>query len=155
MIALDTHAPVITVQRGAVGTVHARVHDRISPLHGFDFRSVVLRANGVDTPMKWYGEYLWAAALPAGTTDYQVCATDRAGNMACASPGGMPGPDAGPGGDAGVIVACPDGSGKCPGTGCCDTGGDPRGLALLVLVSARILSRARRSGSAARRRRSA
>ena len=38
--------------------------------------------------MKWYGEYLWAADMPApfdASTPFKVCATDAAGNTACAS----------------------------------------------------------------------
>ena len=39
--------------------------------------------------MRWYGEYLWRADwpadIPAGTA-YRVCATDAAGNRACATP---------------------------------------------------------------------
>ena len=40
-------------------------------------------------PMQWYGEYLWRGTIdepPAGDFSYQVCATDAAGNKACASP---------------------------------------------------------------------
>jgi hypothetical protein len=134
MIAVDTHPPVIQLEPNAGAIVHARVHDRVSPLHGFDFRKVELTANGVTVPMRWYGEYLWAAPLPPGATAYAACATDRAGNQACAQGGMTPGDDPPldrP--DAGVPIACPDGSRSCGG-GCCDASGDPRGSALLVLL---------------------
>jgi hypothetical protein len=39
--------------------------------------------------MRWYGEYLWHGTIdepPAGDFSYKVCATDAAGNEACASP---------------------------------------------------------------------
>jgi hypothetical protein len=39
--------------------------------------------------MQWYGEYLWRGRIdepPAGDFSYEVCATDAAGNKACASP---------------------------------------------------------------------
>jgi len=39
--------------------------------------------------MQWYGEYLWRATIEepyTGDFSYKVCATDAAGNEACASP---------------------------------------------------------------------
>jgi hypothetical protein len=58
-----------------------------------DWRSVVLRwttdGQTRQTPMQWYGEYLWRATIdepPAGDFSYKVCATDAAGNETCASP---------------------------------------------------------------------
>ena len=39
--------------------------------------------------MQWYGEYLWRGTIdepPSGNFSYKVCATDAAGNQACASP---------------------------------------------------------------------
>jgi len=39
--------------------------------------------------MQWYGDYLWRATIdepPTGDLNYKVCATDAAGNEACASP---------------------------------------------------------------------
>jgi hypothetical protein len=148
MIAVDTHAPVIQIERmpGRSGIVHARVHDRISPLRLVDFPSVALRANGQAVPMRWYGEYLWAAQLPAQATAYEVCATDRRGNSACVSGGDDPGDDPGKtSGDAGV-THCPDSRG-CPRAGCCDVGGDSRGacsLALVIGVCLRADSRSQR-----------
>ena len=73
--------------------IRARVHDNKSPTMPHDWRSVVLRytSDGKthQTPMQWYGEYLWRGALdepPTGDISYQVCAMDAAGNKACASP---------------------------------------------------------------------
>jgi hypothetical protein len=136
MIAVDTHPPVIDVEPrpGLTGIVHARVHDRTSPLRLVDLQSVELRANGQRVPMRWYGEYLWAAQLPAGATTYEVCASDRRGNSVCASGGGYRADDPAttlP--DAGVPHGCPDSSG-CLHGGCCDVGGDPCGTFALVVV---------------------
>ena len=73
--------------------VRARVHDNKSPTKPHDWRSVVLRwttdGQTHQTPMQWYGEYLWRGIIdepPAGDFSYEVCATDAAGNEACASP---------------------------------------------------------------------
>ena len=159
MVAIDTQPPVIQLEHATGTRVHARIHDHQSPSHLHDWKSVVLRANGQDLPMHWYGEYLWVADLPAPAASYQVCATDRAGNMACASSGAT-GSDAGVSGDA--LIACPVGSSPCGGSpgGCCEAGGDPRSSVALVVVvlgwlSARTRSTARRSDTARRRRRSA
>jgi hypothetical protein len=72
--------------------IRARVHDNKSPTKPHDWRSVELRwtADGQtqQTPMQWYGEYLWRGAIdepPRGDFSYRVCATDAAGNEACAS----------------------------------------------------------------------
>jgi hypothetical protein len=72
-------------------TIRARVHDRKSPSLATELKQVRVEwsANGKDqtAPMRWYGEYLWTAEMPAGfstTTAYRVCATDAAGNRACA-----------------------------------------------------------------------
>jgi hypothetical protein len=108
-IPADTAPPVITQVekigiwdrlRGLVGLganrplqISARVHDNKSPTMPHDWRSVVLRwtADGQthQGPMQWYGEYLWRATIdepPTGDLNYKVCATDAAGNEACASP---------------------------------------------------------------------
>jgi hypothetical protein len=96
----DTAEPVITqVEKvSASGTgrptqVRARVHDNKSPTMPHDWRKVVVSwsADGRThrTPMQWYGEYLWRGKIdepPTGDIGYQVCATDAAGNKACASP---------------------------------------------------------------------
>lgn len=73
-------------------TVRARVHDAKTPNMPHDWRSVVLRWTADDQaaeqPMTWYGEHLWRAGveLPAGSSSIEVCATDAAGNEACAGP---------------------------------------------------------------------
>jgi len=72
--------------------VVARVHDRKSPSLPFEWKRVVVEWPGAGSrvvPMRWYGEYLWRADwpadVPAGAT-FRVCATDAAGNSACATP---------------------------------------------------------------------
>jgi FG-GAP-like repeat len=99
-IPVDTAPPVITeVEKISASEadrpiqVRARVHDTKSPTMPHDWRSVVLRwrmdGQTQQTPMQWYGEYLWRGMIdepPAGDFSYKVCATDAAGNKACASP---------------------------------------------------------------------
>jgi hypothetical protein len=99
-IPVDTAPPMITQveKTDASGAdrpieVRARVHDNKSPTMPHDWRSVVLRwtkdGQPHQTPMQWYGEYLWRGVIdepPAGDFGYKVCATDAAGNEACASP---------------------------------------------------------------------
>jgi hypothetical protein len=96
-LAPDTAPPSVTM----IGTadvagrrvVRARVHDRKSPSLAFEWKQVVaewtLPSGPRAVPMRWYGEYLWRAEWPADipvTTTYRVCATDAAGNRACAAP---------------------------------------------------------------------
>ncbi|HUU36250.1 MAG TPA: VCBS repeat-containing protein [Vicinamibacterales bacterium] len=93
----DAAPPSITLvhaaaRAGAVTQVHARVHDRKSPSLASEWQRVVVEFAGAApraVPMRWYGEYLWVAAwpkdVPAAST-YRVCATDAAGNSACADP---------------------------------------------------------------------
>ncbi len=93
----DTAPPVITMVE-EVNTsepsqniqIRARIHDNKSPTMPHDWQSVVLRwtTNGQahENPMQWYGEYLWRGPIDvplAGDLNYQVCATDAAGNEAC------------------------------------------------------------------------
>jgi hypothetical protein len=97
-LSLDTRPPSISLVRtaeraGGGGVVRARVHDRKSPSLSTEWRRVAVEwttpAGPRDVPMRWYGEYLWAADWPANldaTTPYRVCATDGAGNTACGSP---------------------------------------------------------------------
>src|SRR5215217_3239549 len=99
-IPADTAPPVITqVEKvSSSGADHplqirARVHDNKSPTKPHDWRSVVLRwstdGQTHQTPMQWYGEYLWRGIIdepPAGDFSYEVCAADAAGNKVCASP---------------------------------------------------------------------
>ena len=74
-------------------TVRARIHDRKSPSLPTEWKSVVVERTSSSgkveqTPMKWYGEYLWRAEMSEafdGLVSLQVCATDAAGNRACAS----------------------------------------------------------------------
>ena len=90
----DTAPPSITlvsVSDSAARVVRARIHDRKSPSLPFEWRRVVVEidtAGGLrEVPMRWYGEYLWRAAWPAGvpaTAAYRVCATDASGNSSCA-----------------------------------------------------------------------
>jgi hypothetical protein len=93
-IARDTAPPSITLVAavgGAARTVRARIHDRKSPSLPFEWKRVAVEwqtPQGVrEAPLQWYGEYLWRAAWPAdvaAATPYRVCATDLAGNSACA-----------------------------------------------------------------------
>ena len=99
-IPADTAPPVITqVEKvSASGAdrpiqIRARVHDNKSPTMPHDWRSVVLRwstdGQTHQRSMQWYGEYLWRGTIdepPPGDFSYKVCATDAAGNKACASP---------------------------------------------------------------------
>jgi hypothetical protein len=70
-------------------TVHARVHDNLSPNMPHHWSAVVLRwtAGGVaaEAPMTWYGEHLWRVTvdLPADATGIEVCATDAGRNSTC------------------------------------------------------------------------
>ena len=93
----DSRPPVITQVRAADApggrVVRARVHDRKSPSLATEWRRVAVEwttpSGRRETPMRWYGEYLWSAAWPADlppATEFRVCATDAAGNAACASP---------------------------------------------------------------------
>jgi hypothetical protein len=99
-VPADTSPPMITqVEKvSASGAdrrlqIRARVHDNKSPTKPHDWQSVVLRwrmdGQTHQTPMQWYGEYLWRGTIdepPTGDFSYKVCATDAAGNNACASP---------------------------------------------------------------------
>lgn len=84
VLSADTAPPIIRME--VVGSVAvARVHDNRTPNMPHDWQSVVVRWDGGETPMMWYGENLFRAALPEGVTAAQVCATDAAGNDACSS----------------------------------------------------------------------
>ena len=85
VLAPDTAAPII---RAAVnGTlVLARVHDNRTPYAPHDWQSIVLRHDGGEEPMTWYGENLFWAEIVVGYTGLEVCATDLAGNESCAAP---------------------------------------------------------------------
>jgi hypothetical protein len=87
----DSAPPVISMVESVQGAslrIRARVHDNAST---HDLKAVVVRwrAGGQtqETPLHWYGEYLWRGAIDgpaAAALDGQVCATDLAGNEACA-----------------------------------------------------------------------
>jgi hypothetical protein len=128
-VKVDTVAPVVKVRLEVVGNVvRARIHDNTGPSHVHDFQKVVVTVGGTEIPMTWYGEMLWRANFPLepSTTTFEVCATDRQGNKGCAS--NVPsGDDAGVGGDGGTTTPSEPG-------GCCEAGGDPRGVLLLVLL---------------------
>jgi hypothetical protein len=131
MILVDTVAPIVRVQNsGSVeGVVHARINDLIGPSHVHDFEKVVVVTGSGEVPMTWYGEMLWRAQVPSAAS-YEVCATDRRGNKACAT--SMAGADdAGVGGDDAGTTNPPGGGG-----GCCGVGGDQRGALLLVALTA-------------------
>lgn len=80
-------APSVTEVAGGRLRVRARVHDRKSPVLGTEFKQVVVEfktAAGVQTAtMRWFGEYLWSADVPAGASVTRVCATDAAGLQTC------------------------------------------------------------------------
>jgi hypothetical protein len=83
-LPVDTAGPVITLVGNTNGVVRARVHDNKAPLRPFDFKEVALVVAGDRIPMTWYGEQLWRANAPAQQGEYEVCATDFAGNETCA-----------------------------------------------------------------------
>lgn len=132
MVALDTQPPVIRVQAEPFhNIVRAFIHDRVAPSHPHDFKSVVVKIGNDVIPMKWSGPMMWRAELPLepSTTEYQVCATDRAGNEKCeARP--MAGTDAGVDAPPGTTPGDDDG-------GCCSTtqGRDARGSLVLALLT--------------------
>jgi hypothetical protein len=94
LLAPDTAPPVIATDLSAGATsavtVHARVHDNRTPNMPHDWQAIVLRwttaGQVVEVPLRWYGENLFRAnvELPADATKVAVCATDAAGNEACA-----------------------------------------------------------------------
>jgi hypothetical protein len=96
-LAPDTAPPSVTIVAAASvagkTVVRARVHDRKSPSLPTEWKKVAVEwtdASGPKSvPLKWYGEYMWRAEMPAGfaaTTTFKVCATDAAGNTACGLP---------------------------------------------------------------------
>jgi len=81
----DTAGPVITLAgKTGDGIIRARIHDNKAPTRPFDFKEVAVVASGKRVPMTWYGEHLWRARAPAEEGPHEVCATDSAGNQACA-----------------------------------------------------------------------
>lgn len=98
-LAPDTAPPTITILSippagsgpgGTGAVVRARVHDGKSPSLATEWKSVTAEwtAGGrtQSVAMRWYGEYLWRADLPAAFvpgTPVRVCAVDAAMNRAC------------------------------------------------------------------------
>ena len=81
----DTAPPIVRAE--SLGdSVVARVHDNRTPNQPHQWQSIVARVDGGDVPMTWYGENLFRARLPDGSSSVEVCATDAAGNEACSSP---------------------------------------------------------------------
>jgi FG-GAP-like repeat len=94
-LARDTAVPSVTMIGTREGSgrvvIHARVHDRKSPSLSTEWTRVIVEwttpTGRREAPMQWYGEYLWRADWPsdiARSAIYRVCATDAAGNSACA-----------------------------------------------------------------------
>ncbi|NND01153.1 MAG: VCBS repeat-containing protein [Acidimicrobiia bacterium] len=82
LVEPDTAPPVIGQPLVVGDALVVRVHDNKSPLMPYDFTSVVVVGEAGETPLAWYGGYLWrAAGLTPGT--YSVCAVDWAGNESC------------------------------------------------------------------------
>lgn len=73
--------------------VRVRIHDRKSPLLATELRQVVVEwrvgTSAVQrTDLRWYGEYLWWADVPANAQGIRVCATDAAGLQTCTEASG-------------------------------------------------------------------
>jgi hypothetical protein len=95
-VGADTAPPSVTLVSLRDATprlVRARIHDRKSPSLPFEWQRVVVQfdagGGAREVPMRWYGEYLWRALWPADVPadiTWSVCATDAAGNTACARP---------------------------------------------------------------------
>jgi hypothetical protein len=83
LVPRDTAPPTVRAQL-LDGSVVARVHDNRTPNRPYDWRKVVARTATLDLAMDWYGENLFRVPAPTGTDDADVCATDAAGNTACA-----------------------------------------------------------------------
>lgn len=128
-VRVDVTQPRIDLQRSTDGVVRAQIHDFIGPSHPHDFQKVVLLLDGMEIPMKWYGGMLWRARMPYATSTFQVCATDRQGNIGCTVTGGHD-----------DVIGGDDGQTQSPG-GCCDAGGDARGTWLLVALVVLIVRR--------------
>ena len=137
MIAVDTRPPHISGVSIEGGQVRARIHDHASPLRAHDFERVWIVSDGIEIPLRWYGEYLWSADVTY-CPGFRVCARDRAGNEACyydvVVHDGFPWPDAPMGGAV---------TGESAGGGCCDARSSAPN-ALLALMMLLLLRRRRR-----------
>lgn len=126
-VPVDTAAPRIALLSAENGRVVARIHDNKTPVMPHDFQEVVLRADGVDTPMRWYGEALWDSPLGAPMSA-EVCAVDAAGNEACVQVAGGGETESGTGGSSGDETGSPTTGGPAT-TGVDETGGGASGSA--------------------------
>jgi hypothetical protein len=138
MVSIDTQPPVVVVSEPVDRVIRARIHDRFAPAHPHDFTKVVVKVNGKEIPMTWYGPMMWRGTLAPedGTPSaYQVCATDREGNEGCASStqNGIDDPF-----DGGDDPPQPRGG------GCCSSTRDARGSIALALVTLAGMVRRRR-----------
>jgi hypothetical protein len=85
----DTAPPIVVTDLPASPTgetvIHARVHDNDAVYGAHLWQSIEVRWEGGSAPMRWYGEFLFAAQVPfdAGVTGVEVCATDAAGKETC------------------------------------------------------------------------
>ena len=83
-LVLTTDGPLLN---GGILTI--RIHDNRSSNMPHDWRSVVFRwtANGepFEQPLVWYGEHMWRSTVPSpeAASNFEVCATDAAGNQTC------------------------------------------------------------------------
>jgi len=100
----DTLPPVIgpvdVIDAEGERVIRVRIHDRKSPSLAAEWQDVSLVwTSGAETgppgdaerrrtPLTWYGEYLWRGTVPPDARGVRVCATDLAGNEACAEVGG-------------------------------------------------------------------
>ena len=82
VLAPDTAPPVVRAERSG-STVFSRVHDNSTSNQGYQWRSVVVRWDGGQRPLEWYGEHLYRAEVPLRAGAVEVCATDAAGNRTC------------------------------------------------------------------------
>lgn len=154
-IAPDTAPPVVArveaITEASINSdvvIRARVHDNKSPTMPHDWTSVLLRVDGADTPMIWYGEYLWRGSIlsptPGSTVEYQVCAEDAAGNSVCSELQSLNVEDREL--DAGILMGGDAGgensNNDTGGCGCQSTG--QRGTGWLLLPFAILLWRRRK-----------
>lgn len=93
-LAPDTAPPVVANMATSASPiagrtrVRARIHDRKSPLLPTELTKVIVEwtssAGPQTTDLRWYGEYLWTADIPAPATAIaRVCVTDAAGQKSC------------------------------------------------------------------------
>ena len=68
-------------------TIKVRIHDNKSPNMPQNWNKVFVLVENDTLPLQWYGENLWSATIdsPHGADKIKICATDAAGNTACAT----------------------------------------------------------------------